>query len=87
MKLSEDFIQSCVGFRKIDTMKRHFITLYKDSVVLDNTPADAVLDPGCLATMKKKPRSTTPVPRPTCFADVIHMDIVFGPEISVGNIH
>jgi hypothetical protein len=46
MKLSEDFIQSCVGFRKIDTMKRHFITLYKDSVVLDNTPANVRISTG-----------------------------------------
>jgi len=87
MKFSEDYIQSCVGFRRIDTMKRHFKTLYHDSVTLDNTPSDAILDPGFLATMKKKPRSTTPVPRPTSFAEVIHIDIVFGPEISVGNIH
>ena len=25
--------------------------------------------------------------RPTNFGDVIHMDIVFGPDISIGNIH
>jgi hypothetical protein len=54
---------------------------------LDNTPGDAVLDLANLANMKKKPRSTTLVARPLYFADVIHMDIVFGPEISVGNIH
>jgi hypothetical protein len=27
------------------------------------------------------------VPRSTNFGDTIHMDIVFGPEISIGNIH
>jgi hypothetical protein len=27
------------------------------------------------------------VPRPSTFGKVIHMDIVFGPEISIGNIH
>jgi len=26
------------------------------------------------------------VDRPTNFGDVIHMDIVFGPDISIGNI-
>jgi hypothetical protein len=87
MTLSEHFIKSCVGFGKIDTMKCHFHTLYQPSIKMDNTPADAVLDPGNLATMKMKPRSTTPVARLLFFADVIHMDIVFGPEIFVGNIH
>lgn len=87
MTLSEDFIRSSVGFRKIDTMKRHFSSLYQNSVKLDTTPADAVLDPGSFATMKKKSHSTTPVARPSSFADVIHMDVIFSPEISIGNIH
>jgi hypothetical protein len=54
---------------------------------LDATPADAVLDPGDLATLHKKARNTTPVSRPSQFGEVIHMDIVFGPEISIGNVH
>lgn len=87
MIFSEDFIKSCVGFRKIDMLKCHFHTLYQPSIKLGNTPADVVLDPGNLATMKKKPQSTTLVVHPLYFADVIHMDIVFGLEISVGNIH
>jgi hypothetical protein len=37
--------------------------------------------------MRKKARNTNPVPRSLHLGDVIHMDIVFGPEISVGNKH
>jgi hypothetical protein len=37
--------------------------------------------------MKKKDRNTTPVPRSLHFADTIHMDIIFGPDIAIGNIH
>jgi hypothetical protein len=37
--------------------------------------------------MKKKNRNTIPVPRATDFGETIHFDIVFGPDISVGNIH
>jgi len=54
MKFSEDYIQSCVGFRRIDTMKRHFKTLYHDSVTLDNTPSDAILDPGFFSNYEKE---------------------------------
>jgi len=32
-------------------------------------------------------RSTTPVPRPSLFGQVVHMDIVFGPDIAIGNVH
>ena len=87
IKMNEDFVRSCVGFRKIETMKKYFNSLYLPSVTLDNTPADAVMDTGHFANMKKKARNTTPVPRLSRFAETIHMDIVFGLEISVGNIH
>jgi hypothetical protein len=50
-------------------------------------PPDAILDPGYLATLRKKDRNTTPVPRPKRFGDVIHLDIVFGPDISIGHVH
>jgi hypothetical protein len=46
-----------------------------------------VLDPGDYATLRKKNRNTTPVPRPSSFGDVIHLDIVFGPEVAIGNVH
>jgi len=66
---------------------QHLKSLNCDTLYLDSTPADAVLDPGDLATLHKKARNTTPVPRSMHFGEVMHMDIVFGPEISIGNVH
>jgi hypothetical protein len=80
--VSEDFLRASMGFRRIDTVKKYMHELYSDTLSLFSTPADTVLDSGDLATLHKKARNTTSVPRP-----VIHMDIVFGPEISVGNVH
>jgi hypothetical protein len=37
--------------------------------------------------MHKSDCNTIPVPRPEAFGDVMHIDIVFGPEISIGNVH
>ena len=85
--LTEDIIRASVGFRRVDTIKKHLSTLYQDTIILDKLPPDAILDMGDIATIHKANRNTTPVPRPSNFADVIHMDIVFGPDISVGNIH
>jgi len=85
--MTEDYLRACVGFRRVDTILRHFDSLYLNSVRLDNSTPDAVLDPGYYASLRKKNRNTTPVPRTIHFADVFHIDIVFGPEISVGNIH
>ena len=85
--VSEDFLRASMGFRRVDTVKKHFSTLYKDTLKLDNTPVDAILDPGDLATLHKKARNTTPTPRPAHFGDVMHMDIVFGPEVAIGNVH
>jgi hypothetical protein len=87
ISMSEDYLRASVGFRRIDTLKQQFEKLYLGSVKIDSMPADAILDSGDLATLRKKDRNTTPVPRPSSFGEVIHMDIVFGPEISIGNIH
>ncbi len=67
--------------------QKHFHQLYCDTVKFDLLLADAILDPGALATIQKLSRNTTPVPRSKYFWAVMHMDIVFGPEIAIGNIH
>lgn len=85
--LNEDFIHASVGFRRIDTMKTYLSTLYHDTIKLDSSPSDAVLDRGDLATIRKSPQNTAPVPRPLSFDDVIHMDIVFAPEVALANTH
>ncbi len=54
---------------------------------MDSLPADPILDTGDFATTRKTPRNTTPVLTPTKFGKVMHMDIVFGPDIALGNIH
>jgi hypothetical protein len=84
---SEDYLRASVRFCRIDTMKKCFPTLYQYAINLDNMPADAVSDMGDLATLRKTARNTSPVPRPERFRDIIHMDIVFGPSISLGNVH
>jgi hypothetical protein len=68
-------------------MKKHFNHLYQSTVKLDTTPADAILDPGCYANLRKNARNTNPVSRPLSIGDIIHLVIVFGPEVAIGNIH
>jgi hypothetical protein len=87
MTYTEDFIRASVGFRRIDMIKSHLSDLYQSTVSIDSLPPDAVLDPGDFSTMKKSARNTNPVPRPDNFGDVMHMDIVFGPGVALGNIH
>ncbi len=41
---TEDFLRSSVGFRWIDTIKSHLATLYQNTIILDSSPPDAVLD-------------------------------------------
>jgi hypothetical protein len=54
---------------------------------LDSIHVDAVFDIRDTATLHKSPHNTSPVPCPPSFGNVIHMDIVFGPEVSTGNIY
>jgi hypothetical protein len=87
LTVSEDFLRASLRFQRIDTIKHHLLDLYYANIRLDSTPADAVLDSGDLAMLHKKARNTTPVPRSSYFGQVMHMDIVFGPEVAIGNIH
>jgi hypothetical protein len=86
LTFTEDYIRTSIGFRRIDTIKSHLHYLYQDTVSLDSSLADAILDKGDFSTIWKSAHSTTPVVCPSNFGDVIHMDIVFGPDISIGNI-
>jgi hypothetical protein len=54
ISMTEDYLRACVGFRRVDTLCKHFKTLNQDTVTFDSMPADAVLDSGCLATIWKK---------------------------------
>jgi hypothetical protein len=54
--MSEDFLHARVGFCHIDTLKRCLQDLYLISIKIDSLLANAVLDPGDLATMWKKDR-------------------------------
>jgi hypothetical protein len=56
-------------------------------VRLDRSPPDSVLDPGVFATIQRLARNTTPVPRSSFFGEVMHVDIVFGPEVALRNMH
>jgi len=84
---TEDFVCASVVFRHIDTIKAHLPDLYQHTMSLDSLPPDAVLDQGEFSVLKKSARNTKPVPRPTKFGEVIHMDIVFGLDVALGNVH
>jgi hypothetical protein len=87
LTLTEDLIRASVGFWRIDSIKQHLSHLYQDTISLDSSPPDAILDMGDMATLKQSSRNTHPVPCPNHFGDMIHMDIVFGTDISIGNVH
>jgi hypothetical protein len=87
ISMTEDYLRSCISFCRVDTLKKNLACLYQPTITLDHTPPDAILDPGYYATLCKKDCNTTPVPRPEKFGDVIHIDIVFGPKIAIGNVH
>jgi hypothetical protein len=87
LTFTEDIIRASVGFCRIDAIKGHLKDLYQDTIHLYSTPANAVLDDGDLSTIRKSPRNTTSLLRPACFGDVMHMGIVFGPDVSIGNKH
>jgi hypothetical protein len=84
---TEDIIRASISFCRIDTIKNHLSDLHQPTICLDHLPEDAIWDAGEVATLHKAPRNTTPVPHPSSFIDVVHMDIVFGSNIALGNIH
>jgi hypothetical protein len=87
LMLTEYTIRASVRFFILIQLKTILKDLYQDIILLDSFPADAILDVGDLATIKKLHCTTTPVTCPSSFAEVIHMDIVFGPFIFGDDVH
>jgi hypothetical protein len=71
----------------VDTIKSQLSSLYQDTVLLDSSPPNAILDSGDFSNIHRSPRNTMPVLRPKAFGDVIHTDIVFRPDIALENVH
>jgi hypothetical protein len=68
-------------------LKQYFSDPYLDTIQFDSIPENSILDPGNLETMRKTARNTVPEPCSSYFGETIHMDIVFGPEVALINIH
>jgi len=51
--MTEDFLCAGLGFCRIDAIKSKFADLYKDTVTFDSLPADAFLDHGDFASIRK----------------------------------
>jgi hypothetical protein len=51
VQVNEDFLRACVGFCRVDTLKKYLNILHQPTLRLDNTPADAILDPGFYASL------------------------------------
>jgi len=50
--MSEDYLRSSSGLRRIDTNKQHLWDLYNPTIRIDYLPPDAIQDPGDFATMR-----------------------------------
>jgi hypothetical protein len=54
ISMTEDYLRSCVGFHRINTLTKNLACLHQPTIHLDHTPPDAILDPGYYATLCKK---------------------------------
>jgi len=61
MSMTEDYLWSSLGFHRTDTFKQQLLQLYTNSIRLDPSPPDAILNHGDFATLRKSARNTTPV--------------------------
>ena len=80
-----EHLQRCTGFRNIHTILPQ-IKEVCEGITVTNLGKDPIKSRGEVATMNKKRRNTTPVPRPDAFGDVFHYDIGYGAGTAIGGI-
>ena len=82
--MTTEFLQKSVGFRNLDTLMKHLRSTSTDTITIRDTGRDPILSRGETATLPKRPRNTTPIPRPQHFGQVWHYDIVYGKGRAIG---
>ena len=70
----------------IDDVVKHLPTIAKPSISITKIDKEPVLDLGDVSTIEKRPRNTTPIPLPSKFGEVIHMDIGFGSKTAITGV-
>ena len=81
----ETFLQS-IGFRNPDNITKHFKTIAKPTIRIQDLPRNPILDPGETATIHSAKKNKLPSTPPLRYGHTWHMDIGFGPCTSIGGI-
>jgi len=66
---------------------KNLASLTQDSILVRDTGRDPILSCSETATLPKKTRNKTPVPRPSRFGEVFQYDIRYGNGCAIGGIH
>ena len=85
--LTHDLLQQSIGFRAVERVIKQMTELAQPTINISDTGCDPFLSRGETATLPKKKRNTTPVPRPNQFGDIWHYDIVYGNGRAIGGFY
>ena len=82
--MTTEFLQKCTGFRNIDHIIKNLPSLMQNTATLGDTGNDPILSRGKTATLPKKSRNSSAVPRPQHVGDIFHYDIGYGNGRTIG---
>ena len=75
-----------VGFHQTEYLIQHMPTLSNKKIPVQCLEKSPFIDPGEVASMNAKKSNKTPLPIPSKYSDVWHLDIGFGPCTSIGGM-
>ena len=70
--------RKCIGYRNVEKIIPLFKNTFLDNFHISKLDREPILDLGEIATIDKSKITTSPVPLPPRFGDVMHMDIGYG---------
>ena len=81
-----DQLRKAFGFRNIDAILPQIQKTSIPNFSISTKDREKVIDLGDVATIPKSKRNTQPLPLPTNFGDVMHMDVVYGTVTAINGI-
>ena len=84
--MSRDDLRHALGWRNIDKVMKHLTAIAKPTIHIADPTPEPMESIGPVSTVDKRRANTTPVLPPQQYADVFHMDIVYGTGKAIGGI-
>jgi len=85
--MTTELLQKCTGHSNIHHLIEDILYQSQPTIKLSHSGTNPILSRGDTATLQKKKRNTSPIPKPNAFGNICHYNIVYRDGRAIGGIN